>query len=230
MSDRSVFVVADSRGRFFLRELHLAFTDIKVDLYWKKGLKLSETFVNTAPIVLNTRPKIIYIMNGICDLTYIKHREPWTAALLTRNSDLLVAEYMYAIDQVHSQFFGLDTQLGYKPMILFPTQTGINFDKYNNYPENLHSPEQPILDEAITIINRNLIGMHRATSVLPPILASAVHMRCRGKYRMAWNKLYDGCHPTTDLLQTWAQRLHYNAQLNLDQFDKYTLINEMYGQ
>lgn len=151
------------------------------------------------------------------------------AALVTRNFDLLVSGYMYDLDLAHAQFFNLYQQLGYKPMVLFATQTGLDFAKYNGYPDDLLSPEQPILDRAIQLINRNIIAIHRSTSVSPPILASAVHMRCRGKYRVAKDKLCDGCHPTPDLCRTWAKRLYYNATLNLDAYDRYTLINQIYG-
>lgn len=112
MSDRSVFVIADSRGRTLVPSLNSEFKDMRVNLYWKKGLKLSETFINTAPIVVNTRPTLIYILCGICDLTYIKTRDPCMAALNTRDIDSLVSGYMYAIDQVHAQFYGLSPRLG----------------------------------------------------------------------------------------------------------------------
>lgn len=91
MSDRSVFVIADSRGRSLLGHLKSTFTDIEVNMYWKKGLKMSEAFINTAPIILNTKPRIIYILNGICDLTYIKTRNPWLVAVATRDVDSLAS-------------------------------------------------------------------------------------------------------------------------------------------
>lgn len=229
MTNQSVFIIADSRGRSLKKQLDLVFNDIEFNLYWKSGLKLSEAFPYTAPFILNVRPKIIYVLNGICDLTRIRSHDPWMAALVTRNLDSLVSGYMYNLDQTHAQFFNLHHQLGYKPMVLFPTQTGLDFAKYNGYPDDLPSPEQPTLDKAIQLINKNVIAIHRSTSVYPPILASAVHMRCRGKYRMAREKLYDGCHPTPDLCLTWAKRLHHNAVLNLDRFDSYTLINQIYN-
>lgn len=65
--------------------------------------------------------------------------------------------------------------------------------------------------------------------ISPPILALAVHMWCRGKMRFARDKLEDGCHPTRELCRVWARRLHNNAHLNLDAFDHYTLVNQMYS-
>lgn len=229
MHNNSIFIIADSRGRFLKEQLDNTFDDIKFNLYWKKGLRLTEAYSHAAPYVLNARPSIIYLLNGICDLTHIRSRDPWMVALNTRDINSLVSSYLTSLDQTHSQFFALHRQLGYKPMVLFATQTGLDFARYNGYPDDLASPEQPILNRAIQLINRNVIAMHRSTSVLPPILASAVHQRCRGKYRVAKDKLYDGCHPTPELCLTWAKRLYYNATLNLERFDDYTFINQVYG-
>lgn len=223
-----VFIVADSRGRRLKAELDKYFTDTEYRIYWKSGLKLTETYDYVAPIIRNIKPKIILLINGICDLTYVRTREPWTVALRQPDVDHTVYNYMSAMDLAHSQIFSLSDDLGYKPMILFSTVTGIDMTKYNNYPEDLVSPEQRILDRAVLVINRNIIRLHKSMSLYPPILASAVHMRCRKRYRMAKSKLVDGCHPTTELANTWARRIYRNVTLNLEEFDRYTLMNQMY--
>lgn len=115
-------------------------------------------------------------------------------------------------------------------MILPITQTGIDFTTYNNYPDDPVSPEQEILDSAINKINRNIVALHQSMHLSPPILASAVHMRCRGKFRLARGKLADGCHSTADLCLTWAHHLYKNALINLELFDHYTLVDQMYNQ
>lgn len=113
-------------------------------------------------------------------------------------------------------------------MILPVTQTGLDIGKYNQYPEDLLSPEQPILDVALAQINKNIILMHKSVGTIPPILASAVHMRCRGKVRFASAKLEDGCHPTRDLCHVWSRRIHNNARLNMELLDHYSLVNQIY--
>lgn len=223
-----VFIIADSRGRSLKHELDQFFGDITYRLYWKSGLKLTETFDHVAPIIRCIKPKLIYLINGICDITYIRTREPWAVAMRQPDIDATVYNYMSAIDLVHSQLFSMHYQLGYKPMILFPTLTGIDITAYNKYPEDLISPEQKLLDRAIQIINRNIIRLHKSMSLYLPILASAVHMRCRKRYQMAKSKLVDGCHPSTELANTWARRLQRNASLNLEEFDRYLLVNQMY--
>lgn len=226
----SVLVVADSRGRLLKGPLDEVFHDIPHSLYWKKSLRLQETADYVAPMIVNMKPKLIYLLNGICDVTYISSREPWTVALQQRNTTATVDSYMVALDTAFSQIFSITNQLGYRPMILPVTQTGIDFTTYNNYPDDLVSPEQEILDLAINKINRNIVALHQSMHISPPILASAVHMRCRGKYRLARDKLTDGCHPTASLCLTWAHRLYKNALINLDSYDRYILVDQMYNQ
>lgn len=93
-----VFIIADSRGRLLKAELDKYFEDISYKIYWKNGLKLTETFDHVAPTVRNIRPKLIYLLNGICDITYIRTREPWAVAMRQPDSDLTVYSYMSAID------------------------------------------------------------------------------------------------------------------------------------
>lgn len=209
-------------------ELDKFFHDITYQIYWKNGLKLTDTFDLVAPLVRNLKPKLIYLINGICDITYIRTREPWAVAMRQPDVDLTVTNYMLAVDLAHSQFFSMSAELGFKPIILFSTLTGIDITAYNKYPEDLISPEQRILDRAVQIINRNIIRLHKSMYLYPVILASAVHMRCRRRYRMAKSKLTDGCHPTIELAHIWARRLYRNASLNLEEFDKFNLINQMY--
>lgn len=192
-------------------------------------MRLADTLAYIEPTLLNVKPKLVYFLNGICDVTYLRSRDPWEVALRHPHVQNSVLNYMITVDQALSQTFSLHTQLGYKPMVLFPTLTGINMSIYNNSPYDQSPEEQPILDEAIHLINTNLIGLHKSMSVHTPLLSSAVHMRCRGKFRMANTKLLDGCHPTQELCCIWAERLYSNAKLNLDQFDTFSLINQIYN-
>lgn len=121
-----VFIIADSRGRLLKHELDQYFGHISYRLYWKNGLKLTDTFDHVAPIIRNIRPKLIHLINSICGITYIRTREPWAVAMRQPDVDTTVYNYMSAMDLAHSQLFSLQEQLGYKPMILFSTLTGID--------------------------------------------------------------------------------------------------------
>lgn len=68
MSDRPVLVVADSRGRLLGEELDGVFTHMDVQLIWKSGLRIRNTAEYITPFIRECKPKLIYILNGICDL------------------------------------------------------------------------------------------------------------------------------------------------------------------
>lgn len=70
--------------------------------------------------------------------------------------------------------------------------------------------------------------MNWATSIKTPFLAAAVHPRCRHRYRTTFVKLYDGCHPSQELSYIWARKLWINAQINLEYYPTFYLINHMY--
>lgn len=71
MSDRPVLIVGGSRGRLLESQLQLELIGINYHFFWRKGLKLSHTAQLIIPLILRLRPKLVYVINGICDITYI---------------------------------------------------------------------------------------------------------------------------------------------------------------
>lgn len=126
MAGVSVLVVADSRGRLLKAQLDKVFHDISFCIYWKKSLRLQETAEYIAPMIINMRPKLICLLNGIYEITYMNSCDPWTVALQYPNVTATVDNYMQALDMAFSQILALTDQMGYIPMILPVTQTGIN--------------------------------------------------------------------------------------------------------
>lgn len=137
MADQPVLIVADSRGHYLGAHLHRAFIHLNYQLVWRNGLSLSQTPQQIMPIIRRTKPKIVILINGICDITYIKTRDPWTAALRSRSVTTIVNEYMNHLDFVHSQLYQMSNELGHKLMIVFSTLTGMDLKIYNKYPDNL---------------------------------------------------------------------------------------------
>lgn len=227
MADRPILIVADSRGHHLGQHLHRSFVHLDYQLVWRNGLSLAQTPQQIIPIIRSTKPKLVILINGICDLTYIKTREPWTVAMRSPSVTSTVYEYMSRLDYVHSQLYQLSDELGHKLMVIFSTLTGMDMRVYNKYPDELKSPEQPMLDAAITAINRHIKALNRSMQIATPLLASEVHRRCRGRYRLAHAKLWDGCHPNQELCARWADRLYENALINANRYDNYNLTNSM---
>lgn len=81
MSETPILIIADSRGRLMKDQLDYYFDSTQYILYWKKGLQLTNTADMVSPIIMSQRPKLIYLLNGICDLSYIRTRDPWSVGL-----------------------------------------------------------------------------------------------------------------------------------------------------
>lgn len=221
--------MGDSRGRLLESQLRAELLGIDYFFHWRKGLKLSNTSAEITPMVIKLKPKIIYVINGICDVTYIRSRDPWTVAMSNPSPQATVINYMTAVDQLHSELYSLSAQVGHHIMVVFSTQTGIDLGKYSGYPDELISPEQVYLNRAILMINKRIFALNRSMGIVTPYLSSAVHTWCRGKHRFVSSKLYDGCHPSHDLCKEWAVKIGKNINSNFERYPYYELINHMYN-
>lgn len=229
MADHPIIIVSDSRGRLLDNELNNTLdTSTQFFHISQNGLRLENTFNLIRPHILSLKPKLIYYLNGICDITYIRTRNPWTVAIRNISPEVTCENYMLTVDQLHANTFALSEYLDHFLMVIFSSQTGIDIGKYNGYPSDLLSPEQKPLNKAIELINHRISHLNRSMAIVTPFISSAVHYRCRGKYRFSSEKLWDGCHPTPELCKTWAYKLKSNIRDNISKYDHYSLINQMY--
>lgn len=178
--------------------------------------------------ILHFKPSIIYNLTGICTITRITSRDPWTAGLRYPTVLGTTSLFIEAMDQAYQEFFSLSSLIGKPIMIVFPTQVGLDFTIYNNYPADLVSPHQRILNNAISEINRYIITLNRAMHIRTPFLSAPIHPRCRHRNRATYTKLIDGCHPSEELCEIWAQKLARNVRQNGEYYPTYHLINHMY--
>lgn len=229
MADRPILVICDSRGRTLEPEILETFVHLDVEVAWQPGLTLLGTFQFARERILSLKPKIIFILTGICDITQVYSHNPRLVLLRNTTSEETVYSYMQKVDFVHSQIFSMKRLLGHGPMIVFPTQTGIDMGKYSHYPEDLIHPHQATLNKAINTINRNITIQNSSMRVFTPFLASSVHTRCRGKVRTVYSKLADGCHLTENLSKEWAIKLYENSLRNASRYDQYNLTNHLYA-
>lgn len=175
------------------------------------------------------KPKLIYVLTGICDLTEIRSYEPRLVLLRYASTEATVDSYMARLDYVHSQIYSFMNDMAVCPMIIFPTITGMDMGRYSNYPEDLVHPHQRILNRALELINRNVVHQNNSMHISTPFLASPVHTRCRGRVRHMYGKLSDGCHLTPSLRETWATKIYENSLLNSQKYDSYAIANHMYA-
>lgn len=156
MSD--ILVVADSWGRMLSEVIKPYFTDLNLKTVWKGGLTLTNLPSFAYQSIIEHKPKLVYVLSGICDLTQITSYDPWTASLRHMTIDACVMNYMVGMDAALQGIYGFSDEIGHPIMVIFPTQTGLNFTAYNGYPDDLISPSQRILNSAMLQINKNIVA------------------------------------------------------------------------
>lgn len=125
MADRPILVVCDSRGRTLEPEIMSTFVHLDVKVIWQPGLTLLNTFQFAEEAIFNLKPKIVYILTGLCDITYIFSRNPRMVLLRNGTVQETVYSYMQKVDFVHSQIFSLKRRLNHGPMIISPPKQGL---------------------------------------------------------------------------------------------------------
>lgn len=223
-----ILIIADSRGRRLGHELDRAFEYVDYRLIWRSGLSLRGVPDFAADSILEFKPHMIYVLPGICDVTYLISRNPPSVALRHSTVQGTVNYYMHSIDRAHQGLYALSNSVGHPIMIIFPTLTGLDIRRYNGFPRNLISPQQSTLNQAVININRLVTAMNRSMGIFTPFLSTPVHPRCRRRYRFVYDRLVDGCHPSGHLCSIWANRLFTNALRNVDKYTTFSLINSMY--
>lgn len=223
MADRKILIIGDSRARHMSSFLSREFIHLDYELIWKSGLTLSNTFNYAKSTIMELKPKLIYVLPGVCDITEIRSYNP--RLILLRNPTVMATVYSYVsrVDLLHSMIYSLKPVLHHDPMIIFPTQVGIDLTRYNLFPHDLIHPHQVVLNRAIMDINRYIVGQNNRMHITTPFLAGPIHTRCRGRPRHMYAKLHDGCHPSSQICRVWAEKLYENSLINANNMIRITL-------
>lgn len=118
------------------------------------------------------------------------------------NTEELVSRTM---DTIRSALYEIRS-ISHAPVII-STIAGMEFARYSPAYADLLRPLQRDFTNAIVQINGQIRGVNRLAGLDTINLAYPVH-RCkggRGRYTTQYSFLYDGLHPSDDLLVRWAQ-------------------------
>lgn len=174
---------------------------------------------------------MVYLLTGICDVTKVVSRRPWSIGMRMPTVSTAVDNFMINLDKAHREIYSLSAAVGHHIMIITPTLTGVDLGKYNKtYPlgPGCVSPLQRQLNNVILSINQNITAMNISMQISTPFLATPVHPRCRRRNRFVTSRLVDGCHPTSDLCASCADKIFHNVANNADKYSSYVLANTMY--
>lgn len=229
MTPRVLFI-ADSRGRHLRHEISRYFyaPNCEFEFIWRGGLSLEQSADFARNTIINFKPTMVYVLTGICTITKLTSRDPWTAGLRVPSVAGTTTLFFTALDSVYQDIFALSSIVGHPIMIITPTLSGMDFTTYNSYPTDLISPHQRILNAAVLDINRRIVAINKSMSIKTPFLGSFIHPRYNHHNRFVYSKMTDGCHPSFELCQSWARKLWANYCKNSNNYPTYFLVNHMY--
>lgn len=93
--------------------------------------------------------------------------------------------------------------------VIMATIPDMNFAKYSPAYADLLGPLQRVFNSAIIQVNGQIRGANRLAHLDTINLAYPVH-RCKGgqgRYTTQYSFLFDGLHPTDELLARWSQSI-----------------------
>lgn len=157
-------------------------------------------------------PKIVVILNGLCDLTS-KNKETKRVNLGHESIEAAVANHIDSMD--HARHY-LYIQLIEAPChLVFSHIVGMDMMKYNN--ENDINGQQYLLDDCITEINVAVNRCNEMYDAVSPWLARDVHCNTKGRKITKYHILdEDGVHLTEALKRKWAAEIVSALRKNRD--------------
>lgn len=198
----SVVVLADSRGKGLQAEFDMMFSeafDVKVLAY--KGKGILDAVKLAMPKLVWWAPKIIVVMNGLCDLTY-KDRITKKVSLRHQTVDEAVVNHVESMDFARHYLY---IHLIEAPChLVFAHIVGMDLKKYNR--GSVHSHQQNMLDESITAINIAVNRFNEQHDAIAPWVARDIHRNTKGKKITRYQRLCeDGIHLTEAIKKSGQQ-------------------------
>lgn len=199
-----VVVIADSRGADLQMEFNMLNTqpfDVKVLTFRGKGIL--DAVKLATPKLIWWAPKIIVILNGLCDLTS-KNKETKIVNLGHDSTEAAVTNHIDSMD--HARHY-LYIQLIEAPcQLVFSHIVGMDLMKCNNEigPNGL----QHLLNDCITEINVAVNQCNEMYDAVSPWLVRDVHRNTKGKKVTRYHKFSeDGVHLTEELKRKCAAEI-----------------------
>lgn len=209
-------IICDSRGSGLqqLLKLNQEIGDAKIIQF--KGAGSQRATRLALPVIAHSKPDLVILMTGICDLTTRNH-----STKITSVKDLGQHELMENVISEIKIAVGLLNQCGCSN-ISVATVTGINLIDYNNPERKRMDPsqyetyrrhckplddKQEIIDTTILLINKAIVSINRKNKSPTTWTANAVHAYFKKAYHHYYKHLQDGCHATTRTKQYWANQI-----------------------
>lgn len=212
----STLLITDSRGSGIQDHL-TSLGHINTNTLVHRGAGFELSVLKSVTEIKHTRPHLIVILAGVCDLTR-RDRTLKTTHLrhntVNENVNHVIGSAKSALDLIKA--------LG-NHRVTLATITGIDLADYNNpersnmtadeyryYCQNtkvMHT-QQDILNTSVLEINRQITALNRSNSVPTIWTGGVVHTHSKRKTHHHYIRLFDGCHADSQTKKEWANQIH----------------------
>lgn len=212
----STLIITDSRGRGLQSQIDKIGTEeqssIRVLAHSGAGYELA--ILKSHGTISITKPSIIIVLAGICDLTF-RNKTTKVTGLRFNTVDENVRHVMDAAKSA-SELLKSTTQ----SKVLFATLTGLDLADYNYPPRRFMSSseykhhcstsktthkQQATLDMAVIEINRQITALNKDNAVPTVWTGGVVHLYNKRRHYHYYIRLTDGCHPDDQTKMEWAR-------------------------
>lgn len=207
-----VLIAGDSRLRYLASTLADISSNFDFTIRSLPGAKISDITQYAAAAL--TRPNdyhLVILMGGINNMSRLAYHPTKHALPRFGNTDELINRTMDAIRSAMHEVRSIS-----QTPIVISTIAGMELAKYSPAYADLLRPLQRDFNSAIVQVNGQIRGVNRLAGLNTINLAYPVH-RCkgsRGRYTTQYSFLFDGLHPSDDLLARYKY-LGYNIDEQL---------------
>lgn len=208
-----VLLAGDSRVKYLENILSRNSLNLKIRVECLPGARLERIMMRILSCIAHyDNYNLVIIAGGINDLTCLKFNPCRHATLRHLNAVRMCDAFMSRLRSIYSRI----ERITATPIVI-STLPGMDLSEYAPGLWHQLILQQPILDQAIVEINRQIRGLNRSRGQTTLNLAYPVH-RCagrRGHYYAHYALLYDGLHPGAALRERWVQAILNFCALNL---------------
>lgn len=200
-----VLIVGDSRLRYIEAELNNTSLNVRFTVIMLPGARMTNIRSSAMSKLSHSDSyHLTLIIGGINDMSRLAYLPTRHALPRYGNTDELISHTMEAIrTSIH------DIRSVSSSPVIMSTIAGLDLAKYSPDYADLLRPLQWNFNYAVTQINKQIRGINRLADLSTINLAYPVH-RCkggRGRYATQYSFLFDGLHPSEDLLNIWVHSI-----------------------
>lgn len=201
----NVLIIGDSRLRYLEPFINKTSLNVIFTVKMLPGARIS-SIIHNAKTKLSRRHNfnLVLIIGGINDMSKLVYSPSKHALPRYGNMAELIDQ---TLETIRLSMYDLRASINV-PAVL-STIAGMEFSKYSPDYADLLCSIQRDFNQAVIQVNHRIRGINRLANLNTLNLAYPVH-RCkgrRGRYTTQYSFLFDGLHPSEDLLERWAQSI-----------------------